>query len=724
MQIVRFPGATYVQAGEHRILFGTFPEIHQHLMKQGLAWPNVIVFSDVLIRDRLPQMVPEFLFFGHVFFNRNFDYEKRVIKTPLIFLGTKSQVERAARIMDLSYLGMTPELVARGLDPERVAFLQRECDHYALKNHDGNVIPTRDYLDLRTWDHEDAANLDGGRISRTGMLTYRVEFEGETVEVDLGAGGRQGPAWVIPEVSELRTTHPFSLRILGAAGAFQHVAPSTSYLMTLNGEHYLIDCSPYVNRTLSQFGITVEQIKGIFISHVHDDHTGDLVTFALNKGRTDLFASKEVWEALKLKLAAILDTEESTIEAYFRFREIVPGQALMLGGARLDFHDACHAVPCVGMTLTVGEDQLVITSDTSGHRQLLDMRSKGIISEERFEALEALLQGQNVIVDCGEAIIHGYIEDFLHLADHSNLVLAHRHSLPEQYRDAFTLASPLQLFELGPQDETVCDAAQIGRILDAWHLADLWGWMSLMALHRHVREPLVGETVLLQGSKADHFYIITHGLFDVLVDGKKVAQLKAGDFFGELAFINGQGKRQATVVATTPCRMLEIPGEFLESMLKQEDARAHEESRETLSERLLRLWENREFISRVRVFASLDVQTLNAFSLRLERVQMGPREVVIEKDSHDDSACYLVVKGTLQVEANDETERPILRESDLFGEGVAGGFTNSRSATIRTLEPCTLLKLSQQDLKTIGRERPQVLFALRELVEQRHYLGA
>lgn len=724
MQVVRFPGATYVQAGDHRILFGSFPEIHQHLMKQGLAWPNVIVFSDVLIRDRLPQMVPEFLFFGHVFFNRNFDYEKRQIKSPLIFLGTASQVERASRIMDLSYLGMTPELIARGLDPERVAFLQRECDYYALKDRDGQVIPTRDYLDLRTWDPDDAATLGPVRILRTGMLTYQVTFEMETLEVDLGTSGHQGPAWVIPEVTEVRTTQPFSLRILGAAGAFQHVAPSTSYLMTLNGEHYLIDCSPYVHRTLAQFGVAVEQIKGIFISHVHDDHTGDLVTFALNKGRTDLYASREVWEALKLKLAAILDTEESTIDTYFRFREIHPGRSLTLGGARLDFHDACHAVPCVGMTMTVGDEQIVITSDTSGHRQLLDMRSKDVISPERLEALESLLHGQHVIVDCGEAIIHGYVEDFLHLSDHSNLVLAHRHTLPEQYRGDFVLAQPLQLFELGPKDEAVFDTTQIGRVLDGWHAEEPWSWTSLMALHRKVREPKAGEAVLQQGSVADNFYIITHGLFDVLVDGKKVAQLKAGDFFGELAFVNGVGKRQATVVATTPSRVLEIPGQDLEAMLRREDARALEEGTETLSARLRRLWENREFISRVRVFAGLDVQTLNAFSLRLERIHMGPREVVIEQGSNDDSACYLVVKGTLLVEAPNSPESPILRENDLFGEGVAGGFARSRSATIRTLEPCTLLKLSQQDLKTIGRERPQVLFALRELVEQRHYLGA
>lgn len=726
MHVVRFPGATYVEAGDHRIMFGTFPEIHQHLMKQGLAWPDTLVFSDAVIRDRLAQMVPEFLFFGHVFFNQNFDWAHKCVKKPLIFLGSASQVERAARIMDISYLGLTADMLARDMDPERVAFLKRECDYFALKDAAGEIIPTERYLDKRTWDEDGGAWIGDVRIVRTGMLRYTVSYGEETVGIDLADVGLQGPAWVIPEVSELRTSRQYSVRILGAAGAFQHVSPSTSYLLTLNGEHYLIDCSPYVHRTLEQFGIAVDQIRGILISHVHDDHTGDLAAFAASGHQTDLYTTREVWEALKIKLAAILDMDETAIARVFRFREIVPGQPLFLGGGRLDFHDACHSVPCVGVTLRVEDDELVITSDTSGHRQLMDMLEKGIISQERYEALESLLDGQTVVVDCGEAIIHGYIQDFMHRDDTSNLVLAHRHTLPPEYEHTFTLARPLQLFELGPKDEAVLDTVGIARTLDGWNLSERWNWVGLFALHQQVREPMVGEVIIHQGTKAanDFFYVITHGFFDVLVNGTKVAQLRAGDFFGEQAFVTPEGTRLATVIATTPSRLLAIPGEHFSSMLAQEDEHAREEGRETLTGRLRRLWENREVISRVRIFAGLDVQTLNAFSMRLERVQVNPEEVVLSQGTPDDSACYLVMRGSLQVEHGDQDERPILREHDLFGEGVAAGYTHARTATVRAIEPCTLLKLSHHDLHAIGSEHPHVLFALRDLVEQRQYLPA
>lgn len=726
MQVVRFPGATYLEAGNRRILFGTFPEIHQHLMKRGLAWPDTVVFTDAVVRDRLPQMVPEFLFFGHVFFNQNFDFATLSIKKPLTFLGTESQVQRAYRIMDVSYLGTVAELLARDLDPLRAAMLARECDYYALKDKAGAIIPTADYLELRTWDEADSAVLDDVTVMRTGMLRYRVAHAGEVVDIDLADNGLQGPAWTIPEVTELQSAPQYALRILGAAGAFQHVAPSTSYLMTLNGEHYLIDCSPYVHRTLEYFGIGADQIKGILISHIHDDHTGDLLAFALGNTRPELLTTREVWECLKIKLSCILDCEESVVESYFRFREVGPEAPVFVGGARLDFHDACHSVPCVGVTVTVGTEEIVITSDTSGHRQLQDMLAKGVIDQERYEALEGLLTGQKVIVDCGEAIIHGYIQDFTHLADHSNLVLAHRHTLPEEYREVFDLAQPLQVFEFATRNEAVLDMAQIGRSVEGWHLSDLWGWTSLLAMHGQAREPKVGEVIIRQGSKAedDFFYVISHGFFDVLVDNAKVAQLKAGDYFGEQAFVQPNGTRIASVVATTPSRLIAIPGTEFKAMLAEEDRKARLERQETLTARLLRLWENREVVARTKVFAGLDVQALNAFSLRLERVQVGPSQVVIEQGAADDSACYLVMQGSLRVENPDRPETHILREHDLFGEGVAAGFTGTRSATVRALEPCTLLKLSHRDLQVIGSEHPHVLFALRDLVAERQYLPA
>ena len=58
-----------------------------------------------------------------------------------------------------------------------------------------------------------------------------------------------------------------------------------------------------------------------------------------------------------------------------------------------------------------------------------------------------------------------------------------------------------------------------------------------------------GDVVIKQGEAGDNFYVIYEGSFDIIVDGKKMAEMKEG-FFGELALMYNQ-PRGATVKATS-----------------------------------------------------------------------------------------------------------------------------------------------------------------------------
>jgi CRP-like cAMP-binding protein len=59
-----------------------------------------------------------------------------------------------------------------------------------------------------------------------------------------------------------------------------------------------------------------------------------------------------------------------------------------------------------------------------------------------------------------------------------------------------------------------------------------------------------------QGEPGQHFYVILKGRAAVVRDGRLVALLGRGDWFGELAFVRPDGRRTATVTAVTGATVL------------------------------------------------------------------------------------------------------------------------------------------------------------------------
>jgi len=57
-----------------------------------------------------------------------------------------------------------------------------------------------------------------------------------------------------------------------------------------------------------------------------------------------------------------------------------------------------------------------------------------------------------------------------------------------------------------------------------------------------------GDKLVAQGERGTGFYLIIDGQADVMAGGEKLASFKGGDFFGELAVIDG-APRTADVVA-------------------------------------------------------------------------------------------------------------------------------------------------------------------------------
>ena len=79
---------------------------------------------------------------------------------------------------------------------------------------------------------------------------------------------------------------------------------------------------------------------------------------------------------------------------------------------------------------------------------------------------------------------------------------------------------------------------------------------ELTAIARTVREidHPAGTVIATEGEPGAGLFVIETGEAEVTIGGKRVNRLKKGEFFGEMALLDG-GPRTATVTATTDIQM-------------------------------------------------------------------------------------------------------------------------------------------------------------------------
>jgi CRP/FNR family cyclic AMP-dependent transcriptional regulator len=77
-----------------------------------------------------------------------------------------------------------------------------------------------------------------------------------------------------------------------------------------------------------------------------------------------------------------------------------------------------------------------------------------------------------------------------------------------------------------------------------------------------------GKELTRQGRPGREFFVLVEGEADVRKNGRKIATMKGGDFFGEIALVSSK-PRTATVVATTPVRVLVLTERSFKRLLER-----------------------------------------------------------------------------------------------------------------------------------------------------------
>ena len=79
-----------------------------------------------------------------------------------------------------------------------------------------------------------------------------------------------------------------------------------------------------------------------------------------------------------------------------------------------------------------------------------------------------------------------------------------------------------------------------------------------------------GEVLCREGGPGHEFFVLEEGSAVATVRGEQVAVFGAGDFFGELALLDGSGARTATVTAQTDAGVLVLTAAEFHDLLESE----------------------------------------------------------------------------------------------------------------------------------------------------------
>ena len=164
----------------------------------------------------------------------------------------------------------------------------------------------------------------GVHLVRVAVNRFEVSFGGETIEVDLnlGKGEIYSASYELPKNSLPQAR--FAVVHLGEGDGWDPSRPCHSSLILHQDKKYLIDAGPNIQRVLAALGLRPEDLEGIILTHVHDDHFAGIYNLASEKRGLKIYAAPPVFANLIHKFAALLGISLNEAKGWFTHIWLVP----------------------------------------------------------------------------------------------------------------------------------------------------------------------------------------------------------------------------------------------------------------------------------------------------------------------------------------------------------------------------------------------------------------
>ncbi|MFI5981094.1 MBL fold metallo-hydrolase [Streptomyces sp. NPDC051555] len=192
------------------------------------------------------------------------------------------------------------------------------------------------------------------------------------------------------------------LTVLGCATPYPSVDnPCSGYLVAAGDTRVWVDAG---TGTLAQLQrhVSIEDLDAIWISHLHADHSADLLTTYY----AALFADVELAAPIPLygppgiadRLAHFLTNtaSRSPVEAAFDVHELYDGHRVRVGELMLTSRAVAHGIPAFGLRVEGGGGSLVYSGDTAPCANLISLADGCDVLLCEAESAQAPAEGEQV----------------------------------------------------------------------------------------------------------------------------------------------------------------------------------------------------------------------------------------------------------------------------------------------------------------------------------------
>ena len=430
--------------------------------------------------------------------------------------------------------------------------------HYA----GGKLKKISDFIDTVPIDEGNSHIGEDVFLERLGVNRFKLMYKDESVEIDLSL--KIGQRYKSPYQLQRKQLFPekYSIIHTGEGNGWDVNRPCMASIMYYNGKVYLLDAGPNITENLDKLGVSLSEVTGIFLSHIHDDHFAGITDLLNAEHRLKLYATKMVRYTARLKISAMIRSEFDLMSHVFDCID-------------LDFNDwqqideGLEVMPSYSPhTVETSIFQFRAADKKGNYKKYLHLadtinfREFDIIYKSNPEIIDeqdvAYLRENYLAtvdlkkLDVGGGAIHGHLSDYEE--DNSKkLVMAHTDMEIYQENHRFCNASFGDIDHLVVDEDFNSFKSRAKDFLSCYlYTVDEFDIDRLASSEIAFYEP---EQEILDESKGiDHIYLIVTGIVKFRNDENVCKYLGSANFLGLTgAFVLNARKRERYIAKSHVC---------------------------------------------------------------------------------------------------------------------------------------------------------------------------